>query len=67
MKVHYFEQDIADNDDFMLKMAIKQGYVPQSCLLGGQPVMGLINEGKDPCNGCTCDRNKCHGRYAKTY
>ena len=61
MKPHYFDQENAD-DDFMLKMAIHQGYVPQTCLLGGQMVMGLMNEGKDPCKGCECDRLKCGGR-----
>jgi hypothetical protein len=33
-------------------MAKGQGYVPETCLLGGKLVMGLVNEGKSPCDGC---------------
>ena len=62
MKTHYFNQTAADEDDFFLEMAKGQGYVPQTCLLGGQTVIGLINLGKDPCEGCNCDRKKCNGR-----
>ena len=62
MKLHYMEQDHADADDPMLKMAIRQGYVPQTCLLGGGTVMGETMQGRDPCAGCACDRQKCHGR-----
>jgi len=62
MKPHYFEQDNSDVDDFMLFMAKGQGYVPPTCLLGGQVVMGLINKGDDPCKGCGCSREKCKGR-----
>ena len=62
MKPHYFEQDRPDEDDIFLSMAISQGYVPQKCLLGGQIIMGLINEGKLPCKGCECLRNKCGGK-----
>jgi len=66
MKPHYFNQDEPDNDDFMLNMAKVQGYVPETCFLGGQTVMGLVNEMKDPCKGCECDRNKCLGRPKET-
>jgi len=62
MKVHYFNQNEADKDDIFLDMAKGQGYVPATCLLGGQTVMGLVNSGKDPCIGCNCERSKCHGR-----
>lgn len=62
MKVHYFEQEEADKDDMLLDMAKGQGYVSKGCLLGGQTVMGLVNNGTDPCKGCECDRNKCGGR-----
>lgn len=62
MKPHYFNQESPDSDDFLLKMAIGQGYVPPSCLLGGQTVMGLVNQGNDPCKGCKGDRIKCKGR-----
>lgn len=62
MKLHYFEQESADSDDFQLKMAIHQGYVPKTCLLGGITVMSEINAARDPCAGCECDRVKCDGR-----
>ena len=61
MKPHYFDGNI-DDDDFMLRMAKDQGYVPSGCLLGGQIVMGLVNSGKDPCEGCKGPREKCGGR-----
>lgn len=63
MKAHYFSQDKADEDDLLLKMAKDQGYVPQDCLLGGQLVMASINSGKNPCNGCNCDKAKCKSNY----
>jgi hypothetical protein len=62
MKLHYFEQDRADSDDMNLGMAKMQKYVPETCLLGGMVVMGLVDEGKDPCRGCHGPREKCHGR-----
>lgn len=62
MKTHYFNQDQADSDDHMLNMSKMQGYVPKTCLLGGLSVMSLVKDGKDPCKGCECDRNKCKGR-----
>ena len=62
MKPHYFEQDIADADDIQLNMAKGQGYVPNTCLLGGAVVMGITIKGADPCAGCEGPRNRCHGR-----
>lgn len=62
LKTHYFDQDKADTDDHLLNMAKMQGYVPNTCLLNGQLVMAHVNEGKDPCNRCQCDRDKCNGR-----
>lgn len=62
MKTHYFEQEKADKDDMLLGMAKMQGYVLQTCLLGGQTVMGLVNNGESPCDGCECDRIKCKGK-----
>lgn len=59
---HYFGQDKADDDDIQLKMAIMQGYVPATCLLGGSIVMGHIYESADPCKGCEGPREKCKGR-----
>lgn len=62
MKLHYFEEERADPTDHLLNMAITQGYVPTTCLLSGQIVMALTKEGRDPCEGCACDRAKCKGR-----
>jgi len=62
MKLHYFNQDKADEDDILLRMCKEQGYVPDTCLLGGQTVWGAGLHGKDPCTGCHCDRLKCLGR-----
>jgi hypothetical protein len=62
MKPHYFDQEKADGDDIQLKMAVAQGYVPETCLLGGVTVMGVQNMGADPCDGCACPRDRCEGR-----
>ena len=62
MKPHYFNQEKPDGDDIMLGMAIMQGYVPKTCLLGGGIVMGLVAEGKSPCRGCEGPRDKCGGQ-----
>lgn len=62
MKPHYFDQDVGDQDDIQLKMAIGQGYVPDTCLLGGGVVLGEVNAGNDPCSGCEGPRDKCQGR-----
>ena len=61
-KLHYFEEGKADPNDHFLNMSIGQGYVPKGCLLGGQLVFGLVNEGKDPCKGCYGPRDICKGR-----
>lgn len=39
----------------MLKLCIGQGYVPADCKLDGMLVWLLINEGKNPCDGCNAD------------
>jgi len=65
MKPHYFNQDQADEDDLYLNMAKNQGYVPQTCLMSGCIVMGLINAGKHPCHECNCPREKCKGKPKK--
>ncbi len=62
MKPHYFDQEKADSDDHMLGMAKMQGYVPETCLLNGIVVMGEVNNRRNPCAGCECDRTKCLGR-----
>lgn len=66
MKPHYFNQPQADVDDVALKMCKGQGYVPETCLLGGDLVYALAGSGKDPCEGCVCDRAKCKGRPKKS-
>jgi len=62
MKMHYFEQDKADEDDFILNGCKQQGYVPPNCLLGGALVHALVRDGKDPCEGCESPREICKGR-----
>lgn len=62
IKLHYFDQDEADPADFLLRAAKDQGYVPQTCLLGGLTVMSEMNGHRDPCAGCHCNRSKCQGR-----
>ncbi len=52
----------ADPNDIFLRMSIDSGYVPKGCLLNGQLVFGLVKDGKDPCEGCHCERDKCGGR-----
>ena len=62
MKPHYFEQQEADTDDMLLGMAKMQGYVPQTCLLGGATVMGEVRAIRSPCDGCHGPREKCKGK-----
>lgn len=62
MKVHYFDEEEADPNDHLLKMAKLQGYVPRNCLLAGKVVISIINSHKDPCDGCAGPREKCGGR-----
>ena len=61
---HYFDANDNGNADYdgLLRMCKAQGYVPETCLLGGQMVLGLVNEGADPCYGCSGPREICHGR-----
>ena len=62
MKFHYFNQAEADKDDLLLAMVKGQGYVPQTCLLGGQTAMAEVNAGRNPCSGCEGPRDKCGGK-----
>lgn len=62
MKIHYFSQATADADDHTLGMAKMQGYVPDTCLLGGVLVMSLVTDGKSPCDGCGGPREVCKGK-----
>ena len=62
MKLHYFDQDEADASDMMLGGAKMQGYVPETCLLGGATVMQEVIQGRHPCYGCGGPREKCKGK-----
>lgn len=62
IKPHYFDDDVAPQGDIHLQMAIHQGYVPATCLLGGFVVMAEVKEGRDPCDGCGGPRERCRGR-----
>ena len=61
-RVHYFTEGKADPRDLYLEACISQGYVPSGCLLVGQLVWALVNDGKDPCAGCAGPREICGGR-----
>ncbi len=62
MKSHYFDQDASDPDDWQLAAAKGQGYVPNTCLLGGPTVMSYIYLDTSPCLGCNGPREKCKGQ-----
>ena len=62
MKLHYFNQTSSDDDDHQLGMAKRQGYVPETCLLGGILVMAEVSAGHNPCWGCNGPRETCHGK-----
>jgi hypothetical protein len=66
MKISYFNQQEADPDDLMLRAAIKNGYVPSTCLLSGSVVIAERLEGNDPCAGCNGPRARCNGRPRAT-
>jgi hypothetical protein len=62
LKLSYFDQEKADDDDFLLKRCIIGRVVPPTCLLGGDIVFKCDCEDKDPCKGCAGPREKCKGR-----
>ena len=66
MKPHYFRQKNADVDDMALGMAKIQGYIPETCLLGGKTIWDEINRGRNPCWGCEGPRLKCNGKPKET-
>lgn len=41
--------------DEMLEICIGQRYVPPGCKMDGMLVWALINEGRNPCDGCNVD------------
>jgi hypothetical protein len=46
-------------------MCINQGYVPPTCKMDGQLCWLLVNDGKNPCDGCNYNRSDCKGRPKK--
>ena len=62
MNFHYFNEEKADEDDIALLAAKGQGYVPDTCLLGGFVVMAEVGRGNSPCWGCAGPREKCKGK-----
>jgi len=57
---HMSEQKLIEKppkrfDDIMLQLCIKQGYVYPECQLNGQVVYLLIQQRKNPCEGCLAD------------
>lgn len=46
-------------------MCINQGYVPSTCKMDGQLCWLLVNDGKNPCDGCNYNREDCKGRPKK--
>lgn len=59
---NYFGRDKAPEYDYQLQGAKKAMYVPANCLKIGPVVMLDVRNGRDPCTGCTCPREKCGGR-----
>jgi len=58
----YFDRDEAPSSDMLLGMSKMQGYVPDTCLLGGATVWNEVKQGRNPCAGCNGPREKCKGR-----
>lgn len=57
------KKDISQQmSDASLQLAIERGYVPKTCTLPGELVLGLGDSGIDPCKGCNDDRSVCKGR-----
>lgn len=64
MKLHYFYQLVADQDDVKLAEAIASGVVPAGCLLGGQVIVAFRHVDRKPCDGCLAPaltRTRCGG------
>ena len=62
MKLSYFNQDSADEDDFLLEQHKQRGDVPETCLPGGETVFAAVKYGLCPCDGCNGPREKCFGK-----
>lgn len=66
MKLQYFNQPQADDDDPILQDAIRTEAVPPTCLLGGKLLEPHLKLSKDPCLSCQGPRARCKGRPAST-
>ena len=65
MKLDYFKQPAADEDDALLVRLKSAMVVPAGCLLGGQIVESWHAQRIDPCSRCACpERRRCGGRPA---
>ena len=49
-------------NDTLKDLAVKQGYVPETCTFDGEMIMMLTNLDGCACKGCNQDRNVCKGR-----
>ena len=58
---------MSEEKDHMLGMMIKQGYVPEDCVLDGELVLTLVNEGETPCIGCNaiCPHREAPGERSE--
>lgn len=63
MKLRYDE--LPDADDLLLKDAVERHIVPPGCRMSGAVVLGLHEDGLDPCGSCKYDRDICGGRPGK--
>lgn len=61
MKLNYFNQALPDEDDRLLRLAIDEGSVPPTCLLGGPIIEQAVREGQNPCHTCQGPRERCGG------
>ena len=68
---NYFEFAEARPTDRELKLAIKLGVVPDTCLLHGALVMGYHEMNEDPCLECSGPpdggRQRCKGRPMREF
>jgi hypothetical protein len=65
IKIHYFHQLLADDDDVALRELAYLGAVPESCLLGGAVARALWLRDLVPCDHCRGPRERCHGTPVK--
>jgi len=68
---NYFEFEQARSTDRELKLAVKLGVVPETCLLHGALVMGYHEMSEDPCSECPGPpdggRARCKGRPQREF